>query len=63
MSEEQQLTGYWKIFRTIESARFLDFQSGSVKNLLNNYKLLFGKTEEYKSLKGQYKEKLKKIDL
>ena len=51
------------VFRTIDSAKFLHLQSGSVKNLLNNYKLLFGKTEGYKSLKGQYKEKLKEIDL
>ena len=63
MIPEKNLTAYWKVFRTIESARFIDLQNGSVRNLLTNYKLLFGKTDEYKSLKGQYKERLRKMYL
>jgi hypothetical protein len=63
MSGGKNLTAYWKVFRTIDSARFIDLQNGSVKNLLRNYKLLFGKTDEYKSLKGQYKDRLRKMYL
>ena len=63
MNTPKESTSYWMVFRTIDSAKFLHLQSGSLKNLLNNYKLLFGKTEQYKSLKGQYKDKLRKFDL
>lgn len=54
---------YFKVLNIIKNAPFITIESGSVKNLINNFNNMYNNKELSKSLNTIYKEKLKQYQL
>jgi len=53
------IKAYMKVFRTIQTAEYKHFKNGSVLNLINNFRNMYKKENEYGDLLHAYNVKLK----